>query len=193
VRLTALVQERISHVGVFTTPPSRCLEAALHLNVMRYRVVRALIAARSLPEGGQPLRTLRIADMTEPPLSWLKLGERPGREIVLGQIARPWQRGGERMFPISVEEFRRFGRPGYAKIVLSVHAEPRDPGVSQLTIETRVWVTDAESRRRFGRYWVLVGPFSGVIRRLAMRALASQLGRPVRREIEGEIHEAQAL
>lgn len=105
-------QERISHAGVFTTPPSRCLEAALHLNVMRYRVVCALIAARSLPEGGQPLRTLRIADMTEPPLSWLKLGERPGREIVLGQIARPWQRGGERMFPISVEEFRRFGRPG---------------------------------------------------------------------------------
>jgi hypothetical protein len=34
---------------------------------------------------------LRIADMTELPLSWLKLGERSG-EIALGSIARPWKR-----------------------------------------------------------------------------------------------------
>ena len=42
------------------------------------------------PKEVSPIRTLRYADMTGPPLSWLKLGERPGRELVLGQIARPW-------------------------------------------------------------------------------------------------------
>lgn len=47
--------------------------------------------------------------------------------------------------------------------------------------------TPAESRRRFGRCWVLVRPFSGLIRRLAMRALASDLGPPVQHQIEGEI------
>jgi hypothetical protein len=111
--------ERIRHSGVFCTSAARCLDSAIHLDVMRYRVVRALVAARSLPERGQPIRTLRIVDMTEPPLSWLKLGERPGREVVLGQIARPWQRGAERIFPVDAEEFRRGDRTGYAKIVLT--------------------------------------------------------------------------
>jgi carbon monoxide dehydrogenase subunit G len=182
---------RIRHSGVFSASPARCLDAAVHLDVMRYRVVRVLMAARSLPEGGRPIRTLRIADLTEPPLSWLELGEQPGREVVLGQIARPWQRGAERIIPANAEEFRRFDQPGYAKIVLSVHAEPRDLSTSELIIETRVWITDQDSRRHFGRYWLLVGPFSGVIRRLAMRALAAELGQPAQPSIEGEIEIAR--
>ena len=184
-------QRRISHSGVFCAPPAQCLDAAIHLDVMRSRVVGALVAARSLPEGGQPIRTLRIADMTEPPLSWLELGERPGREVVLGQIARPWQRGGQRIFPADAEEFRHFDQPGYAKIALSVHAEPRDQNASELIIETRVWIADSDSRRRFGRYWLLIGAFSGLIRRLAMRALAAELGQATRASIEGDIEIAQ--
>jgi hypothetical protein len=183
--------ERVRHSGVFSASPARCLDAAIHLDVMRYRVVRALVAARSLPERGRPIRTLRIADMTEPPMSWLKLGERPGREVVLGQIARPWQRRSERIFPVDAEEFRRFDRTGYAKIVLSVQAEPRGARSSELIIETRVWITDSDSRRRFARYWLLIGPFSALIRRLAMRALGAELGRPARAAIEGEIEVAQ--
>ena len=182
---------RIRHAGLFCASPERCLDAAVSLDLLRFRVARALVAARSLPEGGPRLETLRIVDLTAPPLGWLNLGERPGREIVLGQIARPWQRGAQRVIPRDEEEFRQFARPGYAKIVLSAHAEPRGVGTSQLVLETRVQITDPVSRRRFRRYWRLVGPFSGLLRRLAMHRLAVQLGQPVRHQIEGEIEIAR--
>ena len=34
-----------------------------------------------------------------------------------------------------------------------------------LTTETRVWLTDASARRGFATYWLLIRPFSGLIRR----------------------------
>jgi hypothetical protein len=44
-------------------------------------------------------------------------------------------------------------------------------------METRVALTDEQSRRRFRRYWLLIGPFSALIRRLALRQVAAELGR----------------
>jgi WS/DGAT C-terminal domain len=73
--------KRIRHSGVFCASPAQCLGAAVDLDVLRYRVVRGSVAARSLPEGGQRIRTLRIADMTESPLGWLQLGERPAARL----------------------------------------------------------------------------------------------------------------
>lgn len=34
-----------------------------------------------------------------------------------------------------------------------------------LSTETRVWLTDARARRRFRAYWLVVRPFSGLVRR----------------------------
>ena len=42
--------------------------------------------------------------------------------------------------------------------------------VRALETETRVFLTDAASRRRFGAYWLLIRPFSGLTRRLWLRA-----------------------
>jgi hypothetical protein len=39
------------------------------------------------------------------------------------------------------------------------------PGGSRLETETRVYLTDAASRRRFACYWLVVRPFSGAVRR----------------------------
>ena len=51
-------------------------------------------------------------------------------------------------------------------------AKPLPGGRSQLTTETRVAATDAASRRSFGRYWRVVGPFSALIRRRWLRSIA---------------------
>jgi hypothetical protein len=40
----------------------------------------------------------------------------------------------------------------------------------ELTTETRVHVADPRSRRKFARYWRVVGPFSGLTRILVLRA-----------------------
>ena len=69
-------------------------------------------------------------------------------------------------------------RPGFAKIAASLRVDPYGSGSSILTMETRVAIIDDESRRRFRRYWLLVAPFSELIRRMAMRLLAADLRRP---------------
>lgn len=52
---------------------------------------------------------------------------------------------------------------------------PYGVGGCVLTLESRVLMTDEDSRRRFRRYWLAAGPFIRLMRPTAMRALDRQL------------------
>ena len=56
--------------------------------------------------------------------------------------------------------------PGWAKMVVNFRASG-----GELTTETRVLLTDERSRRAFRRYWLLIRPFSGLIRRQWLAAI----------------------
>lgn len=93
--------------------------------------------------------------------------EQPGRELVFAAIGQPWKlRGGRRPHGV---DFRTFAAPGYAKMALNFRL---DGGT--LSTETRVFLTDARSRRAFRRYWLVIRPFSGLIRRIWLRAIERQ-------------------
>ena len=114
---------------------------------------------------------------------WILLGENP-REIVLGQIGRPWEAAGTSRGPAAgPARFAAFGEPGYAKIAFSLWADPHGAASSILTMETRVALTDPGSRRRFRRYWMIIGPFSGLIRRMAMRSGPDRCARRARHQL----------
>ena len=76
--------------------------------------------------------------------------------------------------------FVTYDKPGYAKLAFSLRVDPRGTTSSILTMESRVAValTDAASLRRFRRYWMVIGPFSGLIRRVALRLLDTDLRQP---------------
>lgn len=57
------------------------------------------------------------------------------------------------------------------EIAFDLRGEPR-PGGSLLTTETRVHTRTPRARRLFRLYWLLVGPFSALIRRRWLRAIA---------------------
>jgi hypothetical protein len=67
------------------------------------------------------------------------------------------------------EEFAAFGRPGFVRVQVDFWAEPA-PGGSRLRTATRIRATDPASLRDFKRYWRVVGPGSGLIRREWLRA-----------------------
>jgi hypothetical protein len=46
-----------------------------------------------------------------------------------------------------------------------------DRGGSRVGTETRIAATDDTARRRFGRYWRLIGPFSSITRREMLAAI----------------------
>jgi DNA-binding transcriptional regulator LsrR (DeoR family) len=70
------------------------------------------------------------------------------------------------------EDFAAFDQAGYAKMAANFRLVPLAGGRAiQLSTETRVVCTDAASARRFARYWWLIRPASGAIRRSWLAAI----------------------
>lgn len=91
--------------------------------------------------------------------------EEPGHELAFAAIGQPWKlRGEQRRRGI---DFRTFAEPGFAKMAFNFRLDG-----STLSTETRVLLTDEDSRRAFRRYWVVIRPFSGLIRRIWLHAIA---------------------
>jgi len=179
----------VVHAQVFRVPPEVCLRAARNVDLFRHPAIRVLLDLRALPQraasrvtgrrdGGDhvPAAMFRVEDMTR--YGWDLLGENPS-EIVLGQIGRPWKAAGAAAGPVvAPAAFATYDKPGYAKLAFSLRVDPRGTTSSILTMETRVALTDAASLRRFRRYWMVIGPFSGLIRRVALRLLDTDLRQP---------------
>jgi hypothetical protein len=55
---------------------------------------------------------------------------------------------------------------------LHIRIEDAGPAACTLTTETRVYATDASTRRRFALYWRVIYPGSALIRRMWLRAIA---------------------
>jgi len=107
--------------------------------------------------------------------SFLVLAEEPDREIVLGTLvaAPPGWRPSSKPTP---DSFRAFfvttNHPGFASAAMNFRIEDAGPAACTLTTETRVYATDASTRRRFALYWRVIDPGSALIRRMWLRAIA---------------------
>ena len=181
----------VVHASVLPAPPEDCYRAARQLDLLRDPIIRTLLGLRSLPNrladrlggrqrtaptGAEPPRTFTLDDMVR--YGWVLLDEQPSVEIVFGQIGRPWKAvGASSGPPVAPAAFADFDQPGFAKIAFNLRVEPYGAGSSILTIETRVALTDPQSLRRFKRYWILIAPFSDLIRRIALRLVAADLRR----------------
>jgi hypothetical protein len=91
----------------------------------------------------------------------------PEEGIVLGLTGQFWRLRGERdpARPTTVDGFVAYARPDTCKAVIDFRI-----GDGSLSTETRVHVADPASRKSFRRYWLVVRPFSGLIRILLLRA-----------------------
>jgi len=84
--------------------------------------------------------------------------DRTPDELVIGATGRPWQLGGG----------IRQAETGSGRAEMAVNF--RVSG-SALHTETRVWLTSPAARRRFTAYWLVIRPWSGLIRREWLRAI----------------------
>jgi hypothetical protein len=121
------------------------------------RLVRTLLLLRGLRGGGSLERFFARHGF--------ETLERTPTSLVVGASGRPW-RLAEPLGP-----FER-ATAGLVRFAADLRAVPAGGG-AVLSTETRVLATDAASRRAFRRYWLVVGPFSGLIRRRWLRAGAA--------------------
>jgi hypothetical protein len=90
--------------------------------------------------------------------------------VILGGVLSPWRlRGGHRAIA-SAEELRVFAQPGWVRVATAFTVIP-EGGACRVATETRIAATDETARRRFGRYWRLIGPFSSITRREMLAAV----------------------
>jgi hypothetical protein len=90
--------------------------------------------------------------------------------VVVGGVLSPWRlRGGHRAIA-SADELRAFAEPGWVRVATAFTVTPEGAGCRVRT-ETRIAATDDHARRRFGRYWRLIGPFSSITRREMLAAI----------------------
>jgi hypothetical protein len=163
------------HAVRVAAPPERAWEAVRKLDLRGSLLVRGLFALRSVPalfSGHRPKgRPAGLGSTMEGLLrsGFVLLAERPPREIVLGLTGRFWTPAGG-ISRVEADEFRAFDRPGLALAAWNFTVLPTDEG-SLVATETRVRCTDAAAHRSFARYWRVIRPFSGLIRREALRAI----------------------
>jgi len=101
-------------------------------------------------------------------MRFILLGERPNDELLLGLVGRFWTPSGG-LRRLDIEGYRNFNEKGYAKAAWNFSLSKLSDGSVLLGTETRVYCTDEVSRKRFKLYWLLVGRFSGLIRREILR------------------------
>jgi hypothetical protein len=165
-----------AHARVVAAPPDRVFEALKAVTLEEMPLVRLLFALRSLPArlaGGRGLPRAKdtplFTQMVD--FGYTVLAEDPGREVVAGVVAQMWKRGGQAASIADGGAFVAFDRPGYVKVAMNFLLVEQDGG-TRIETETRVLATDANSRKGFARYWRLIRPGSGAIRRAWLRAIA---------------------
>jgi hypothetical protein len=169
---------RETHETEVAAPAEVTFRVAHDIDLHRSTIVRAIFTGRELLMGAERTRHDHQSAFVPEVLSlgWRVLVEEPGHELVLGAVTQPWQadvvfRG------LDPEDFAAFSDPGYAKIVVSLAAEPLGPNRSRFRTETRVATTDPESRSRFRRYWSVVSPGVLLIRYETLRLVRHEAER----------------
>jgi hypothetical protein len=130
-------------------------------------IFRVLMTLR----GYRPGNTAPNSSATKPNRrfgSFLELAVVPEEEVVLGIAGRFWRPDGGIVRDLTIEEFLRFRREGYAKGVWNFHISLASEG-TRLSTETRVQTFGRPAALKFRAYWLLIGPFSGLIRWAMLR------------------------
>ena len=88
-------------------------------------------------------------------------------EIVYAQAGRFWSRNERQALasPRTADELLALDDPGVAVAAMSVRLEALAPDRTRVVTETRIRALGLGARRRFRVYWLVVRPFSGLLRR----------------------------
>lgn len=125
---------------------------------------------------------LQVATKT----TFVVLAEEPNQEFVIGTLIaapRSWRPSGNKT-PEGFKALAASHVSGFVLAAMNFRLEDCAPSMGAplpctlLTTETRVYATDASSRRAFARYWRVIYPGSSLIRRMWLRAIKERAERP---------------
>jgi hypothetical protein len=150
--------------------PDQTYAALAQASLSDLPLVRRLMRLR----GYRRARPTVPASNPQPPVRghrlFLELAVLPPREVVLGIAGRFWRPDGGIVRDLTPADFLNFRRDGFAKAVWGFSLVAAADG-TELTTETRVQTFGPPATWKFRLYWLLVGPFSGLMRRAMLREI----------------------
>jgi len=152
-----LLERHESHIAA---PPERAYEAIRQVKLAEMPIVRALFTVRRIPHS--KAMTLQEFFSTPP---FLILEEGPEREVVIGIAGWLWR---HREHPSTPDEFRAIAKQGTMQAIANFRVDTTDSG-SLISTETWVATFGTMASWLFRAYWLIVGPFSALIRREFLR------------------------
>jgi hypothetical protein len=151
--------------------PDRVWRAVLAADLAASPIAKGLLFLR-----GYGRRAFRPGSGTFPErlvrFGFTKIAEDPGREIVFGLAGRFWRPAGGLQRLADAAAFQAFAMDGCVKAAWNLRVEGAGDHVTVFGTETRIQYFGAAARRKFRVYWMLVGPFSGFLRRALLRDVA---------------------
>ena len=148
------------HESRVAAPPGRAYEAIRQVRLANMPVVRALFTIRRIPHSKE--MTLFEFFSTRP---FLILDELPAQEVVIGTAERLRRSRAHLSTP---EEFRAYTGEGTMRAIANFRVDATEGG-SLISTETWIETFGRRARWLFRAYWLIVGPFSALIRREFLR------------------------
>lgn len=175
------------HDRFVAAPPETVSRAVREVRAGEMRLVRPLVAARSLPSQllrrGAEQRAAADADTLSAmrQLGFIVLDDVAGADLVLGFAGQPWNPiVSKAVVPgLTPADFDAFERPNCVKGAYALWTEHEGAG-TRLFTETRVYAIDRGAARRFRPYWLVIEPFSALIRRDWLAAIGRRAESAVR-------------
>ena len=148
------------HESRAAAPPERAYAAIQQVRLAEMPIVRALFTMRRIPYSKE--MTLWEFFGTPP---FLILEEAPEQEVVIGTAYRLWRL---REHPSTPDEFRAFTKSGTMQAIANFRVDATESG-SLMSTETWVATFGSMASWLFRAYWLIIGPFSALIRREFLR------------------------
>ena len=96
-------------------------------------------------------------------------------EIIIGLIGQPWKWNGN-VLSMTPDEFIAFREPNFMKIAMNFYIESLcGDDIQQVITVTRIYGTNKKAKKMFSRYWMLISPFSSIIRYEMLRVIKREL------------------
>ncbi|ADY57603.1 hypothetical protein Sgly_3341 [Syntrophobotulus glycolicus DSM 8271] len=152
------------HEITTAAPPEKIYEAILSTDFVKNFVIAALFRIRGISQ-------FTILDLTK--VGFKILEEVYPEEIVIGLEGRFWTRN-PAMREIDGESFLSPQSRDVARVAWNFFIEEKASGKSVLTTETRISCLNQDVLKKFQRYWFVIRPWSGLIRKHMLKEIRRQ-------------------